>query len=105
MGLDQRIWADIEVGSVKRSVAIHYWRKDYEVDEFFYRRLSFFKRLRIARSESPSGWTCDITPNHLNALEANDYAVALEIGFDMELIERCREALNEGFSLTYCRDS
>lgn len=100
MGLDQRIWADIEVNGAKKQVALHYWRKDYEIDEWFFSRLPEDAQSALEDGKI-TAWSCPLTEVELGLLEADDYALAFQLEFDLDLIWRCRMALKEGFSLAY----
>ena len=105
MGLDQRIWAEINVNTDEvRQVAIHYWRKDYEIDRWFFSRLTRADAEGI-EARKITAWTCKLTSVDLDELEANQCALALQIEVDLELIWRCRCALGEGFRLSYSRSS
>jgi hypothetical protein len=104
MGLDQRIWAEIQVNDVRKRIAIHYWRKDYEIDDWFFSRLPKADQHAI-EAENHTAWSSNVTALELGLLEADEYALAFQIGFDSDLLWRCHLALEEGFTLTYSRNS
>ncbi len=104
MGLDQRIWAEIESNGAMKQVAMHYWRKNYEIDEWFFRRLPEADRQTI-EAEKRTVWCCDVTPVELELFEADEHSLAFTLDFDWELIWRCQMALEQGFTLRYSRDS
>jgi hypothetical protein len=104
MGLDQRIWAEIQINGVTKKVAIHYWRKDYEIDEWFFSRLPKTDQQAI-EAGNETVWSCDVTAVELGLLEGDNYALALQLDFDPDLLTRCQWALEDGFTLSYCRDS
>ena len=104
MGLDQRIWASIDVNGTEKQVAIHYWRKQYEIDKWFFARLPGLHRWSINADQECTAWSVPMTAAELDLLEADQHALAFQMGFDVELIWRCRKALSDGFTLSYCRD-
>lgn len=103
MGLDQRIWAEIEINGTTKKVAIHSWRKEYDIDEWFFSLLPPTDQVALQGGEI-TVWACPLTVKELDMLEAKEYALAFQLGFCTDLIWRCRVALQEGFTLTYVRD-
>jgi hypothetical protein len=104
MGLDQRIWAELQVDGAKKKVAIHYWRKDRAIDRWFFSRLPKSDQEAI-EAENQTVWSYVVTPADLELLTANEHSLAFKLGFDTELIWRCERALENGFKLVYARDN
>ena len=105
MGLDQRIWASIDAYGERKTVAIHYWRKNYMLDNWFLGRLLPEVQAKIKSDNTGewSVWSCPVTAVELALFEADEHALAFKLNFDSELIWRCERALEKGFSLTYDR--